>query len=138
MREKMILAGIVAVIVLLVAQLIPVPRSNPAVETEVPVAPELHEVLRRSCYDCHSNETAWPWYSRVAPLSWLVAHDVGEGRQSLNFSTWNRLSPEERAEAILESWEHAEEGDMPPWYYLLVHGDARLSDADRALLRTWA
>jgi hypothetical protein len=107
-------------------------------ETEVPVGAELGAVLRRSCYDCHSNETAWPWYSRVAPVSWLLAHDVGEGREYVNYSTWNRLSEAQQAEAIHESWEHVDEGDMPPWYYVLMHREAGLSDADRELLRAWA
>ena len=123
---------------LLMSQLIPVNRENPPVEDEVPVSTELAAVLRRSCYDCHSNETVWPWYSRVAPVSWLLAHDVREGREYVNYSTWNRLSKAQQAEAIHESWEHVEEGDMPPWYYLPIHPEARLSPADRDLLKARA
>ena len=123
---------------LLAAQLIPVERSNPPIETEVPVSPEVAAVLRRSCFDCHSNETVWPWYSRVAPVSWLLRHDVGEGREYVNYSVWNRMPPEKQAEMPHESWEHVEEGDMPPWYYLLMHDQARLSEGDRELLRGWA
>lgn len=128
--------------VLLVAfvaiQFVPVERTNPAVETEVPAPPEVRTVLRRACYDCHSNETVWPWYSRIAPVSWLVARDVVKGREELNFSTWNRLSTKQQVEAMKESWEEIEEGEMPPWFYLPAHRDARLSENDRMLLREWA
>jgi len=95
-------------------------------------------VLRRACYDCHSHETVWPWYSKVAPVSWLVAHDVHEGRQKLNFSTWNRYTPKQQVKKSKESWEEVAAGEMPLWYYLPVHRDAALSAEDRALLRTWA
>jgi hypothetical protein len=74
----------------------------------------------------------------VAPVSWLVAHDVYEGREHLNYSTWNLRSAEEQAEAIHESWEHVDKGDMAPWYYEMMHARARLSDADLALIRAWA
>lgn len=98
----------------------------------------MREVLRRACYDCHSNETRWPWYSRVAPISWLVAHDVGEGRRELNFSTWNRMDAAKQAKALRETWKEVYEGEMPPRIYLPTHPEARLSDVDRALLRAWA
>jgi hypothetical protein len=119
-------------------QLVPVERSNPPVEAEVPASAEIRSILRRACYDCHSNETEWPWYSRVAPVSWLVAHDVVEGREKLNFSTWNRLDTKKQVEALHESWEEVEEGEMPPWFYLPPHPDAELSPSDRAALREWS
>jgi hypothetical protein len=122
----------------LAAQLVTPARSNPPIEVEIPAPAEVKTVLRESCYDCHSNETVWPWYSRIAPFSWLLAHDVNEGREYVNYSAWNRLTPEKQAETIHESWEHVEEGDMPPRKYLSLHSDARLTDADRAVLRTWA
>ena len=95
-------------------------------------------VLRRACYDCHSNETVWPWYSRVAPASWLVARDVNEGREALNYSTWTSYPAEERDEERAETWEEVEEGEMPLGVYLLMHREAKLSDADRTILRSWA
>jgi hypothetical protein len=128
--------GLLALFLLL--QLVPVDRTNPPVEEEVPASPEVREVLVRACYDCHSNETVWPWYSRVAPMSWLAVRDVREGREALNFSTWNRLSTRERMEALQESWEEVEEGEMPLWFYLPAHPEARLTPPDRALLRAWA
>jgi hypothetical protein len=138
MRRRVIAALIGLAVALVAAQLAAPERSNPPVEVEVPAPPEVREVLRRSCYDCHSNETVWPWYSRVAPVSWLLAHDVNEGREYVNYSTWNRLPPEKQAEMIHESWEHVAEGDMPPWQYLPLHRRARLGEEDRALLRAWA
>lgn len=125
-------------IVLSVAQFIPVNRSNPPVGSEVPASVEVRQVLRRACYNCHSNETVWPWYSHVAPVSWLVAHDVHEGREKLNFSTWNRLKAKDRIKALNETWEEVEEGEMPPWIYVMAHADARLSEGDRELLRVWS
>jgi hypothetical protein len=96
------------------------------------------DVLHRSCWDCHSNETDWPWYSAVAPVSWLVAHDVSEGRDQVNFSTWASLSPKDEGHALEEIREQMEKKEMPLWYYLPLHSDARMSDADRETLIDWA
>ena len=121
-----------------VIQLVPVERTNPAIEEEVPAPVDVHSVLKRACYDCHSNETVWPWYSRIAPASWQIAQDVREGRAAVNFSTWNRLGTEEQSEAMLATWEEVAEGEMPPSLYLPLHPEANLSEADRAILREWS
>ncbi len=128
----------VLIVALGAIQLVPVDRTNPPVETEAPATAQVRSVLRRACYDCHSNETVWPWYSRIAPVSWLVAHDVKEGREKLNLSTWNRYTTKEQLKKLKESWEEVAEGEMPPWMYLPPHPDARLSADDRALLRAWS
>lgn len=125
-------------VVFILIQFVPVNRTNPAVETEVRAPAQVASVLRRACYDCHSNETVWPMYARVAPVSWLVAYDVREGRAALNYSTWNRLSPEKQAKAIRESWKEVAEGEMPTWYYVMLHPEARLSPADHSVLRAWS
>ena len=132
--------GLVVLVVLLVAaQLVPYGSAeNPPVETDIAAPEDVRQVLRRACYDCHSNETVWPWYSHVAPAKWLVRHDVEEGREHLNFSTWNRYDAEERDEAFEEVVEVMDEGEMPPAVYTPLHADARLTDADRALIRDWA
>lgn len=122
---------------LLAIQLVPVERTNPPVEAEVDAPPAVLAVLQRACYDCHSNQTVWPWYSRVAPVSWLVASDVAEGREHVNFTTWNRLDPEQRADAIHDVGEEVSEGEMPLWYYLPLHPSARLSEAERSSIRQW-
>jgi cytochrome c551/c552 len=126
------------VIALGAIQLVPVDRTNPPVETEVPATAEQRAVLRRACYDCHSNETVWPWYSRIAPVSFLVAHDVHEGRRELNLSTWNRYTAERQLKKLKESEEQVAQGEMHMWIYLPLHPNARLSAEDRALLRAWS
>lgn len=138
MRRWIAVSGLSVLAVLIVIQFVPVDTSNPPVTADIPSSPEVKAVLRRACYDCHSNETRWPWYSRVAPASWLTARDVREGRAELNFSTWNEYSTQQRVKKIKESWEEVAEGEMPPWFYLPAHRDARLSAEDRVLLRDWA
>ena len=125
-------------IVLIGIQFIPVNRTNPPMEEEIVALPDVKAILKRACYDCHSNETIWPWYSQVAPASWLLAWDVAEGREELNFSTWNRYTQKKRDKIIKEIWEEVEEGEMPPWFYLPLHPDARLSENDHSVLRAWA
>jgi hypothetical protein len=131
-------AGFVALLALVALQLAPVERTNPQVESAVPVAAELKTVLKRSCYDCHSNETKWPWYARVAPVSWLVANDVKEGRKEVNFSVWNQYSENRRARKLKEIVEQVEQSKMPQWYYVLVHPEAKLSASDREMILQWA
>jgi hypothetical protein len=124
-------------LVLLLIQLVPIDRTNPPVETEIVPPAEVHAILQRSCYDCHSNTTVWPWYSRVAPASWLVAHDVHSGRDHLNFSTWNRLDARKRADEMDEIDEHVSRGEMPLSTYVWLHPTAKLSDSDKAILHAW-
>lgn len=130
-----IAAGLAALALLV--QLIPVERTNGPVEADVSAPPAVAGILRRACYDCHSNETVWPGYSRFAPASWLVAHDVHKGRRELNFSTWNRSDTAARRRKLDKSSEEVKDGDMPPMYYVWMHPNARLSDADREALRAW-
>ena len=110
-------------------QLVPYGRNhtNPPVSGEPAWdAFETRALAKQACFDCHSNETEWPAYARIAPVSWLVQHDVYEGRAALNFSEWTRPQ-EEAKEAAEEVWE----GEMPPAAYTLVHAQARLNPADR-------
>jgi hypothetical protein len=134
-RLRLLLVGLLGLFAL--AQLVPVSRTNPPFEQEVEAPHAVRAVLERSCYDCHSHATRWPWYARVAPASWLLAYDVSEAREHLNFSTWNRYDADERQENLEEIEEVLEEGEMPPWFYLPLHPSARLSEADLATVRTW-
>jgi len=134
-RNK-ILAGIG--VAFLASQLVPIDRENPPVETEIPAPPEVRQVLERACYDCHSNESKWPWYGYVAPASWLVAYDIEEAREHMNFSTWNRYDREEQLDLVEEVWEEVEEGEMPPFFYTPLHSHANLDANDRAVLRAWS
>lgn len=113
-----------------VAQLLPYGHvENPPVTAEPEWdGPRTRELARRACFDCHSNESRRAWY-HVAPVSWLVAHDVAEAREHLNFSEWNR----EQDDAD-DAAEEVAEGEMPLRLYLLMHPEARLTDAERAEL----
>jgi Haem-binding domain len=132
------LSGLAVIAVLVAIQFVPVTTANPPVESDIPTSLDVKVVLRRACYDCHSHETVWPWYSQIAPISWIIARDVQEGRAEVNFSTWNRYSTQQQVKKLKESWKEVAEGNMPPWFYLPIHRDARLSPEDRALLRQWA
>jgi hypothetical protein len=121
----------------LAMQLIPIDRDNPPVDFELPAPPAVDAILKRSCYDCHSHETRRPWYAWVAPASWLLAHDISEARSELNFSTWKAYRPDKQSSLLRDAVEEIEEGEMPPWTYLLLHGDARPSEQEVATLRDW-
>lgn len=130
---------VIGLLVLVAAiQLVPVNRSNPPVTGEPGMTAEVEEVLTRACFDCHSNRTVWPWYSRVAPLSWFVTNHVNEGREHLNFSTWDAVSPSDRAKAAEEVAEEVDEGKMPMTSYVVGHPSAQLSELDRQKLLSWA
>lgn len=105
-------------------------HTNPSVTGEPAWdSPATRDLARRACYDCHSNQTVWPLYSNVAPVSWLVQRDVNGGRRHLNFTEW--ATPQRGAGHAIEV---TRGGDMPPWFYLPMHPDAKLSDAEKAAL----
>ena len=135
-KKKKVAVGLVALLVAL--QLVPVDRTNPAVTGEVPAPDDVRALLRAACYDCHSNETVWPWYTRVAPVSLLAAHDVEEGREYVNFSEWDRLDAAGRQHAYEEVVEVLEEGEMPLWFYTPLHPEADLDEEQVATLVAWA
>ena len=113
-------------------QLVPYGRnhSNPPVALDAPWASaEAERVARVACYDCHSNETHWPWYSNVAPMSWLVYEDVKAGRDVLNFSEFDR-----RQDEVDDIEDVIEDGEMPPSNYTMLHPDAKLSDEEERAL----
>ena len=132
---KLLISGVL--VMFAVIQLITVEHSNPPIESEISAAPEVRAILQKACYDCHSNETKWIWYSKVAPVSWLIAYDVNEGRKELNFSTWGNYNPQQQAKKLKESWEEIVENEMPPWSYLLTHRSAALSAEEREILHKW-
>jgi hypothetical protein len=105
-------------------------HSNPPVTKEPSWdSPETRELVRRACFDCHSNQTGWRFYSYLAPASWLVARDVNGGRRHLNFSQWDK--PHRHAEDVVQQ---VRGGDMPLWYYLPLHPSAKLTDAEKQAL----
>ena len=121
-----------AIVLLAAIQLVPYGRdhTNPPVTQAAAFGPGAGlQLARGACFDCHSNETEWPWYTNVAPVSWLVQRDVDDGRATLNFSEWDR--PQSQVDELLEV---IEEASMPPRTYTVTHPAARLSDAERAAL----
>ena len=104
----------------------------------VRLTPPVKAILDRSCMDCHSNRTEWPWYSNVAPASWLVVDHVNHGRRHLNFSDWARLDREEAGHMLKSICKEAQGGSMPMPSYTLIHRDARLSGDDVKTLCDWA
>ena len=124
-------------VILAAMQLVTYSTINPPTTAEVPASPEVRLLLRRACYDCHSNETVWPWYSRVAPMSWLLHSDVTEGRHAMNFSEWTS-DPAKRRKLEEKIGKEVESGDMPLWFYLPLHAAARLSANDKQAILDWA
>ena len=130
MKKKIIIWGLVAIVLLgLLIQLIPLPgrgNNTPVIAEPKWDSQQTAGLVKRACYDCHSNESVWPWYSYVAPVSWLIYRDVMEGRSHLNFSEWNR--PQRAAGDIVHA---IDSGEMPPFQYLIMHPEARLTSAEK-------
>jgi Haem-binding domain len=135
--------GFATLFLLLASQFIPVKRNNPAVDSSrsiyvaQPMPAEVKAVFERSCKDCHSNETAWPWYSYVAPASWVVAHDVHQARQKMNLSEWGSYPPQEKEDRLEEICEQVTNGEMPDRKYVIFHRGARLTPQERDALCQW-
>lgn len=132
MRKVILILGIGALGLLILIQLVPFGRqhTNPPVVREPDWdSPQTQQLAVRACFDCHSNETVWPWYSNIAPVSWLVQNDVSEGRGRLNFSEWGRGEME-----IDEVGEVIREGEMPPSFFVMLHPNARLTPVEQEAL----
>jgi mono/diheme cytochrome c family protein len=105
-------------------------HSNPAtIQEPAWDSPQTRDLVHRACFDCHSNQTTWPWYSNVAPISWLMQRDVNGGRSHLNFTEWDR--PQKHAKDVAEQ---VKEGEMPPWFYRPMHPASKLTDAEKQAL----
>ncbi|MFN8485839.1 MAG: heme-binding domain-containing protein [Anaerolineae bacterium] len=129
-----IIVIIVAIVVggFLLIQLIPYGHNHanpPVIQEPQWDSPQTRELAVRACFDCHSNESSWPIYSNIAPISWLVQHDVEDGRRSLNFSEWNKPQREAR-----NAGREVQRGEMPDPKYLPLHPQARLTDAEKQAL----
>ena len=137
-KRSFILIGLIAIIIII--QLIPVDRENPSTNTELALKapPDIMTILEKSCYDCHSNNTNWPFYSYIAPVSWLIASDVQNARKHLNFSEWNNLPAEKKTKSKEEIIEEVSEDKMPLPIYLIMHSAAKLSDEQKMKLKEWA
>ncbi len=131
---------LLALLIFIGIQFIPmdVPAEVPTKAEEELKAPEnVQAILKRSCFDCHSNHTTFPWYSNIAPVSIFTKLHVKEGRDHMNFSTWEKYDDEKKLK-FLDKIPKAIKSKMPLPSYLLMHGDAKLSEADKKALTTWA
>jgi len=143
MRKAIRWTPIVFVVVLAGIQLYRPARTNPVTNPADTLAatgrltPEVSAIIDRSCRDCHSNETRWPWYSNIAPMSWGVIDHVNDGRRHMNFSRWGTYDPEDAREFFVDMCALARKHDMPMPSYTWLHRDARLSDQDIATLCAW-
>ena len=135
MSRRLKWAAVAVVAVLAAAQLIRPERTNPptdegrTIQAHAATASGLAAVLDRSCSDCHSNATVWPWYTEIAPLSWLMVYSVNEGRKVVNFSEWGSYQPERQQKLLSASCQTASEGKMPG-PYTLVRPETKLSSQD--------
>ncbi|MCF8266761.1 MAG: heme-binding domain-containing protein [Ignavibacteriales bacterium] len=123
--------------IFLVIQFIPVNRQNPQDPNTFNAPPEVKVIFERSCFDCHTAQTEWPWYSFVAPISWLVARDVSEGRKELRLDLWGSYSDADKKNIIRHCIKEIEEGKMPMPIYTLIHTDADITPDQLALIKKW-
>jgi hypothetical protein len=136
MSRRLKQAAVVLVVLFAAAQLIRPGRTNPptdesrTIQAHMGTASELIPVLNRSCADCHSNDTVWPWYTEIAPMSWLMAYGVSEGRKAVNFSEWAAYPPAQQRMLLAESCRDASSGKMPGGIYTALRPEARLSVED--------
>ena len=136
--------GISVLVLFLGLQAFSPSKTNPpidpgrTIQANSQMPPEVLAILERSCSDCHTSNTRWPWYSYIAPVSWLVADDVKEARRRLQLSEWSTYPPKKAAKKLEDMCEEVKDGEMPLKSYLLLHPEARLSDADKQLLCDWA
>lgn len=139
--KRKILIGLV--IVFIGIQFIPVTLNQSEIVSENDIIATLNPpeeivlILKTSCYDCHSNNTVYPWYDKIAPISWLVANHIDEAKEELNFSEWASFSDKRKAKKLKEMIEELEEGEMPLQSYLITHGDAKLSTVQVGQLKNW-
>ena len=138
--KKMLIGALIALVAI---QFIRIDKNNPPVEesqefmTLMSPTTEVAALLKTACYDCHSHETKYPWYSNVAPVSWWIKKHIDEARGHLNFSVWGTYSAKKAAHKLEEGYEEVEGGHMPLPSYLWIHSEAKLNDEEVALLVNW-
>lgn len=128
---------------LVIIQFFRIEQNNPPITEEEQfskvesVPANVLSIFQRACYDCHSNETQWPWYADVAPVSWIVGDHVQEAREEMNFSEWGSFSLEKRDHKLEEIIEEVSEGEMPERAYAAWHPEALISPADTSIMFSW-
>jgi len=140
--KKIVWISLIAVV--LIIQLIP--SGRPEVMPDNPddliinnsIPDSITTLLKAACYDCHSNETSYPWYAYVAPVSWLVARDINVGRSNMNLSDWQSKSKIDKVKILGDIQDEIEEGSMPMPIYILMHPEAKLTPEQRKMLILWS
>jgi hypothetical protein len=144
MKQRLKWVGIVLIVVLAAGQAVRPDRTNPPSEPSVSfradtaISAEIRDAIGRACYDCHSNETRWPWYSAVTPVNFFLADDVQKGRKHVNFSEWGTMKPLKRQRILGDIVDQLSHGDMPPRPYRLMHPSDMLSESETRLVLEWA
>jgi cytochrome c551/c552 len=134
---------IILIVVFLGSQFVRPARTNPPVDesqtifARTQMTPQVSAILERSCRDCHSNKTVWPWYTNVAPISWWLSNHVNEGRQNLNLSEWTKLAQDRQDRKLRQICDEVSDGGMPLSSYVPMHPQAKLSDEDKKTLCDW-
>ena len=141
LTKKNLVIGVILLIVLM--QVFQIDKENPPVDPSIYLITvmepplEVANILKASCYDCHSHETEYPWYTNIAPFSWWIGHHIEEGREHLNFSEWANYEEKKALHKLEEMYEEVEEGEMPLESYLWIHSEAKLSKRQSAALINW-
>ena len=135
--------ALVLLLLVLVIQVVRPERTNPVIdgsrtiEARTRMSPEVSAIIERSCQNCHTYKTVWPWYSQVAPMSWLVANDVKEAREHLSLSDWANYDKKKALSKLDQICEEVSEGKMPPTSYTMLHPEAKLTEEDKRILCDW-
>ena len=144
MRKILKILAIILAVGFLIIQLFRIDTANPPIvpgetlEAAVPVPADISQMIARSCNDCHSNKTTYPWYTAIQPAGWFMKDHIDHGRSELNFSVFNTYSKQKKEKLLDEICEMVESGEMPLPSYLWLHGDAKLSESDKLILCGWA
>jgi hypothetical protein len=143
MRKVLKIVAILLVVLVVGIQAIRPARTNPPVDesqtinAKTQITPEVASIFDRSCRDCHSNKTVWPWYTNVAPVSWWLSNHVSDGRRSMNMSEWSKLPNDRQERKLRQICDEVQDGNMPLSSYTPMHPAAKLSDQDKKTLCDW-
>ena len=139
MKKKVCKWVLIAIALLFACmQFVPVQRTNPPVTGEIQAPQAVIHILKKACYDCHSNETVWPWYSAIAPISWLLESDVKGGRGHMNFSIWSDYSQKNKFFKQTLCGKLVAKGEMPLWFYAPLHPEAKLTQEEIDTIIAWS
>ena len=144
MKKAIKIFAIVLAVAFLILQVFQIDKANPPVvesetlEAAINVPADISQIIARSCNDCHSNKTVYPWYTSLQPNGWFMRDHIDDGRRELNFSVFNTYTQTKKLKKLEEICEQVNAGEMPLPSYLWIHGDAALSESDRQALCDWA